>query len=290
LYEEATKHEMISMPTPDEIKQQEKTISSKGMEIVTFFPVHGGAGSSTMAAACALWLAKEYDVLYINLEQRPSDSVFFSGEENKCLSDIMSSFRAKDSSKKNLLKELLPIIQKVIQEDKKQKSVKKLFFIKGYGTINDCVDMTQQTIEAILYCIRNGLKKFRYVIIDADFIVNPVLEKIITSSDKLVFCSSGADISNVKLSGIQRYLSITGRKFKDMPENFLILNQYYGTNDKLIAVRGMQVIAEFPRYRMKDGMRITSQLIIDNIISQEHAFTKLKLSNKPKQDGENHDQ
>ncbi len=285
IYEDVTNHDITPMPNQAVSKQEEEFIS-KNMEIITFLPVHGGAGSSTMAAACALWFAKEYDVLYINLEQRPSDSIFFSGEGKRGISDIMSSLSAKDAAKKKLIKEVLPIIQKSIQEDKKQKSDRRVSFIKGYETINDCKCMTERTIEEIFYCVRNGLKNFKYVIIDADFIVSPILDKIITSSDKLVFTSSGADISDVKLTGIQRYLAITGREHPNMPENFLILNQYYGTNDKLTSVQNMKLISKFPRYRLKDGMRVTSQLIIDNVLSQENVFTQLKFSRKPKQEGE----
>ena len=57
--------------------------SDKNIEIISFLPVHGGAGSSTLAAACAVSLSSESDVLYINLEQRPSDSVFFSSDGKK---------------------------------------------------------------------------------------------------------------------------------------------------------------------------------------------------------------
>ena len=114
------------------------------------------------------------------------------------------------------------------------------------------------------------------MIIDADFIVSPVLQKLITSSDKLVFVSSGSEIANDKLSQIQRYLEIIGREFPEMPENYLLLNQYYGMNDEMAIVRNMEVIARLARYRTGNQSRITSQNIIDQVLANKTVFSKLK--------------
>ncbi|MDE6087250.1 MAG: hypothetical protein K2G25_02560, partial [Oscillospiraceae bacterium] len=101
-------------------------------------------------------------------------------------------------------------------------------------------------------------------------------QKLIVLSDKLVFISSGSDISNYKLSKIQRYLELLKREIEEMPENYLLLNQYYGLKDEAAIMRDMEVIARFARYRTDDSSRITSQNIIDQILSKKEAFVKLK--------------
>lgn len=100
-------------------KKKNRVIKSENMikstdkktEIITFLPVHGGAGSSTMSAACAVSFASECNVLYINLEQCPSDSVFFSGENIKGITDIVAFLKTKYTDE-GMLKLLNQVIQK----------------------------------------------------------------------------------------------------------------------------------------------------------------------------------
>ena len=165
-------------------------------------------------------------------------------------------------------------LNSIIQKDQKQQTA-NVSFIKGYTNIMDCISMSEQILEVFLNAVRDKMD-FRYIIIDADFIVSAVLQKLIILSDKLVFVSSGSDISNYKLSKIQRYLELLKREAEQMPENYLLLNQYYGLKDEAAIMRDMEVIARFARYRTDDSSRITSQSIIDEVLSKKEAFAKLK--------------
>ena len=248
----------------------EKT-SDKQTEIITFLPIHGGAGSSTMAAACAISFATENEVLYINLEQRPSDTVFFSGENKKGLTDIISFLKTKYTDDS-----LIKLLKSVIQKDQKQQ-VAKVSFIKGYTNIMDCLSTSEQNLEMMLNAIKNNTD-FKYIIIDSDFIVSSVLKKLIFMSDKLVFVSSGSDISDSKLSKIQRYLQLLKRDAVQMPENYLLLNQYYGLNDEKTIIPDMEIIAKLARYRTEGNSRITSQDVINQVLSNKDIFFKLKTT------------
>ena len=243
----------------------------KQTEIITFLPVHGGAGSSTMAAACSISFASESEVLYINLEQRPSDAVFFSGENKKGLTDVIAFLKTKYTDDG-----IIKLLKSVIQKDQKHQSM-KLSFIKGYTNIMDCLSTSGQNLEVMLNVIKNNTD-FKYIIIDSDFIVNPVLQKLISMSDKLVFVSSGSDISNSKLSKIQRYLQLLKRDVVQMPENYLLLNQYYGLNDEKTIIPDMEIIAKLARYRTGDNSRITSQDVINQVLSNKDVFLKLKTT------------
>ena len=262
LYEEKKKNRVIK-------SDKTEKLTDKKIEIITFLPVHGGAGSSTMAAACAISLASEHDVLYLNLEQRPSDSVFFFGENKKGLTDIVAFLKTKYTDEG-----IAKLLKSIIQKDQKQPGA-KVSFIKGYTNIMDCLSISEQNLEVLLNSIRDNTD-FRYVIIDADFIVSPVLQELIVASDKLVFVSSGSDISNYKLSKIHRYLELLKRDAQDMPENYLLLNQYYGMNDETTIIRDMEVIVRLARYRTDDNSRITSQNIINQVLSNKDVFAKLK--------------
>lgn len=251
--------------TEDAVEQVDKKT-----DVITFLPTHGGAGSSTMAVACTAALSSEFKVLYINFEQRPSDSVFFEGDKRKSLTDIVSAMKTKYNPEgiKNVL-------EQVIQKDKRQRR-DNLYYIKGYNNIMDCLSMQTQYIEFMLKVLRENFD-YRYIVIDADFIVSEVLQKLICISDKLVFTSSGSDTSNMKLLKIQRYLDILKRDEDNaVPDSYLIFNQYYGLNDEKSVVRDMDVIARFARYRTNDKSRITSQKVIEEILSKQEVFDKLK--------------
>lgn len=254
------------------VKQTDShTITQRGTEIITFLPVHGGAGSSTMAAACAIELAKEHRVLYLNLEQRSSDSVFFSAEEKKSVSDILSTFRTKYTEAG-----LIQTLKSIILEDEKQTAA-KVSYIKGYANIMDCMAMTDQNLGIMLRLICERLD-FRYVVIDADFIVSPVLNKLITASDSVVFVTSGADVANTKLSRIQRYLDVLGRE-EDvrLPDSYLLLNQYYGLNDEKKIAKNMEILGRIARYRTNENVRITSQDVIDVVLAKPEIFARLRI-------------
>lgn len=260
LYEKK-KNRIIKSHNEDD--QQEKDI-----EVITFLPVHGGAGSSTMASACAISLADEHEVLYIDLEQRPTDSVLFDNGCSKGITDIVALMKTKysDAALYNLLSE-------AIQKDRKQ-SFGRVSYIKGFTNIMEGASMTPQCITALIDVIRSKFS-FRYVIIDADFIVGPLLKAAILSSDKLIFVSSGSDISNLKLEGIHRYLDVLSREAENMPRKYILFNQYYGVENEQTVVRDMEVIARLGRYRTDDKSRITTQQIIDEV-TNKNVFARLR--------------
>ncbi|MBQ8108431.1 MAG: AAA family ATPase [Ruminococcus sp.] len=265
LYEKKTNRVILSDKSGDGLEEDDE-----GTKIITFLPVHGGAGSSTMAAAYAVKLAKDHSVLYINLEQRPSDSVFFNNPDNKkSLTDIIALLKTKytDSVVYKLLKD-------VISEDTRQ-GYSKVSFIKGYKNIMDCCSMTEQCLSVMLKVLREKFN-YKYIIIDSDYIVGPILQKTITLSDKLVFVISGSDLSSIKMNQIRRYLDVIKRDAEeDMPENYILFNQYYGMENEAEVSRDMKVLGRLARYRTDDKSRITSQKIIDVLVERDDIFQAL---------------
>ena len=242
----------------------------KKSEIITFFPVNGGAGSSTVAAACAISLAADSKVLYLNLEQRPSDKVFFNGEGKKSLSNIVEFLKTKYTDQS-----LHKTIREAIRVDRSYGGV-EVSFIRGYANIMDGMSMTENLTDVLLKIIKEKLD-FRYIIVDTDFIMGRTLKKTIDNSDKMVFVSSGSDIANIKLAEIQRYLDVLKRDAdNNIPESFHFFNQYYGLKEELTIARDMPVIARTARYRNNDNSRIESRAVIREINSGKNAFAMLK--------------
>ncbi len=241
----------------------------KSCEIITFLPVHGGAGSSTMAAACAIALSEVGETIYINLEQHSSDQMFFHAEGRKSITDVIAVLKTKytDNAVYQVLKE-------VISKDTLQQQG-SVSFIKGYTNMIESNSLGAQGLETILNMLKEKFN-YRYIIIDTDLFVGPMLKKLIQLSDKVTLVSSGSDISNVKLAKIQRYFELIERDTEgEMPEKFLLLNQYYGMNDEKNVVKDMEIIAKLARYRTGEQSRITTQQIL-NEVGKKDVFSRFK--------------
>ena len=241
--------------------------------IITFLPIHGGAGSSTMAAACAVILSQENEVLYINMEQLPSDFAFFESEgtkNNKSLSDILVHMKTKYS-----IQSLTNEFTCAIKKDKKY-GTGHLYYIQGLKNIMDDVEtLNGKIVKEIINTLKHQFH-YRYVIIDGYFVVNDYLKELIFNSDKLVFVSSDSDIARQKFSKIKRYIKILSRNpDENLPQFYMLFNQYYGNMDFSSEVDNMQILGSFPRYRTNDQTRILTYRIIDEIRNKKEVFDKL---------------
>ncbi len=250
----------------DRVVKKENMREITGTQIITFLPANGGAGSSTMSVACALSLAQTKSVLYINMEQRSSDEVFFKGSSKKCLSDIIAVLKTKYTDKV-----FLNTMKEVIQ-DGVALGDKTIPYIKGYNNIMDSLSVNGKYVNVLLDCIKTKFN-YDYVIIDTDYIVGDFLNKLIVFSDDLVFVYSGSDTSDVKFNKIKRHLEILSRgEDVKMPEVRVLLNQYYSQNSTDDVIEGFDVICRLARYRTDNGTRISSQNVISEVLQKPGLF------------------
>ena len=245
-------------------------VTENDRTVITFIPAHGGSGSSTMAAACAVALAGETSVLYINLEQCPSDTAFFRYPGQKCVTDIVSALKTKytETGIYQLLKEV------IVKEGTYPGT--ELYCLKGFNNIMDWMALTPQGIRTLIKIIREKFS-YKYIIVDIDYIMSSVMNTVITSSDQLVVVSSGSEVAQIKLKKILRYLDVLGRdESNKMPDQFVLFNQYYGSDSKTSGVGNMRVVSEIPRFRTDDMKHITSAQVIEQVLGKKDVFSVLK--------------
>ena len=248
-------------------------IEEKDTYVITFLPANGGAGSSTMAAACAKVLSNSGKVLYINLEQCSSDKAFFTSSNKKGLSNIVSLLKTRYTEDA-----LYKIIKESVSSDDYGEN-DNLSFIKGYGTLIDSMSLDNNGLEAIINCVRDKFK-FDYIIVDSDFVVSKITDKLIELSDKLVLVTSGSDIAELKVKQFNRYIELLVRDENfDAPQCFTILNKHYGNRGYDVPFDNT-VIGKFPRYRTSDGTRISTHDIIRQILNLQDVFSELKKCEK----------
>ena len=237
--------------------------ADKKTDIITFLPVHGGAGSSTVAAAAAVALSKEHEVLYLDLEQQTTDAAFFDSDNHRTITDFVSLLQTKYSDNS-----VYQLLRDIISKDRKQKS-DKLSYIKGFANVLESSSMTKNCLKTLLEVLSNKFD-YEYIIVDADFDASSILEDLIGASDKVVFVSTDSDIAAMKMAGVRRYLELLERESSIVvPEHYIIFNQYIGLQDESKFVGKIKVLTRFTRYRMANNAKITSQQIIDEMLKNE---------------------
>ncbi|MBP7186592.1 MAG: AAA family ATPase [Ruminococcus sp.] len=237
--------------------------ADKKTDIITFLPVHGGAGSSTVAAAAAVALSKEHEVLYLDLEQQTTDAAFFDSDNHRTITDFVSLLQTKYSDNS-----VYQLLRDIISKDRKQKS-DKLSYIKGFANVLESSSMTKNCLKTLLEVLSNKFD-YEYIIVDADFDASSILEDLIGASDKVVFVSTDSDIAAMKMAGVRRYLELLERESSIVvPEHYIIFNQYIGLQDESKVVGKIKVLTRFTRYRMANNAKITSQQIIDEMLKNE---------------------
>ncbi len=242
---------------------------SAAAEVLTFLPANGGAGSTTMAQAASIALATRGRTLYLNLEQRPADTLVFTSESKKCITDVIAALRTNFQ-----LKEAKKLLDTVIISDTAHGGG-NLDFIKGYLNIFDCTSLTPQLLETLLTILRKQFQ-YRYIIIDADFMISDLLRRLIVLSDKLIFVSTGTDSANRKTEGIHRYLEIIEREEDSaMPKKYLLFNQYYGMQNEEAVARDMKIIGKIGRYRSDDRSLLSAAGVVAQIVNLPGTFDAL---------------
>lgn len=173
---------------------------SQGTRVVAFIAAAGGTGCSTAAASCAIHFAqKGKKVLYLNLEQFGSADVFFQGEGQGNLEDIIYAMKSR---KGNLYLKL----ESTVKQD-----ATGVFFFSAASVALDRMELTEEEIKRILTELKTYCG-YDYIILDFDFSMQPGQLELLEECVKIVLVADGADASNRKLERMLASLAILEQK------------------------------------------------------------------------------
>lgn len=153
---------------------------------IVFASASGGAGSSTVAAAFAKRQAmKGKRVLYLNLEQFGNADIFFDGEGQFGLSDVVFAVKSKKMNLSLKLESYIKIDPSGVG------------FYSAAKNPLDIKEMDAEDIGNIIAAIRST-GSYDIIVIDADFSVSKISIELMKCSAITVFVSDGTKISNDK--------------------------------------------------------------------------------------------
>ncbi len=219
-------------------------------QILVFCSPSGGVGSSTMAAACAMHFAKkEHKVLYLNLEKFGSADLFFSGQGQFDMSDIVFALKSKKTN--------LPMkLESCVKQDP--------CGVSFYSQAKIALDMMELNTEDTLRLISelNLMGEYDYIILDMDFGIDKDMLKIYRQAQAIVFVGDGSPESNAKTE--RAYTAIaTLEANADAPLTNRMSFIYDKVSSKFgqsINAAGLKVLGGAPRYSGAGTRQIVEQL------------------------------
>lgn len=219
-------------------------------KIVIFNSISGGTGASSMAAAYAIRLATQgKKTLYLNLEKFGSSDLFFAGEGQFDMSDIIFSLKSK---KANLSLKL----ESCVKQDSKG-----VYF---YSQSKIALDMLELNCDEIIRLV-SELKltgSYDYIVFDSDFSMDKEWMRAYKQAHCIVWVGDGSEVSNCKVLRAYTAMAIV-EKNADAPLTnriLLIYNKFSNKTGKGIGDIGLKAIGGAPRFEHATTSQVIEQL------------------------------
>ena len=219
-------------------------------KIVLFCSPSGGVGCSTAAAACAMHMAETgKKTLYLNLEKFGSADLFFEGEGQFDMSDIIFALKSKKANLHLKLESCL-----------KQSEGGVNF----YSQPKVALDMLELSTEEILRLLSEIqlMGEFSYIVIDADFALDKDTLKLYRQAQDIVLVGDGSEMSNTKICRAVDALTIMEQNADAPLTNRLsfIYNKTSSKTSQVLELDCLRVLGGAPNYEHATTAQILSQL------------------------------
>lgn len=228
----------------------ELKFSDDGCRVIAFASPSGGAGSSTMAAACALhFAALGKKTLYLNLEKFGSPDDYFAGQGQFDMSDIIYALKTRKAN-------ISMKVESAVKQDPRG-----VFFISQSKLALDMLELTTEEILRLISELRlNG--SYDCLILDAEFGLDKDALKVLHQAHVMVVVGDGSHTSNTKIFRAMTALN-TKEENEDTPlinRTVLAYNRFSSRSGETIANLELRAIGGAPRYENAGTEQLLAQL------------------------------
>lgn len=225
-------------------------MTGEGSKVIAFCSAAGGVGSSTMAAACSAYLAaREKKVLYLNLEKFGSADLFFAGQGQFDMSDIIFALKSK---KTNLSLKL----ESCVKQDRRG-----VYFYSQAKIALDMIEMNaEDTVRMLMELKATG--GYDYIILDLDFGIHKDMLTVYRQAEDIVLVGDGSPESNAKIERAYAAL-MTLEQNADAPLNnrmSFVYNKVSSKTGHTINLPGVKSLGGAPRYANAEVQQVIDQL------------------------------
>lgn len=225
-------------------------VGDETSSIIAFASPSGGAGSSTMAAACALHFAAQgKKTLYLNLEKFGATNCFFQAEGQFDMSDVIFALKSKKAN--------LPLkLESCVKQDSRG-----VFFYDAPKIALDMMELGTEEIQRLLAELRVA-GAYDYIILDLDFAEDQKMLDIYRQAHGIVITGDGSAVSNTKITRAYTALA-TMEQNADAPlphRMSLVYNKYSNKTSTMIDGVGLRNIGGAPRFEHATTQQVLTQL------------------------------
>lgn len=234
-------------------------INDSDCKIIVFSSPSGGVGNSSIAAACAMKLARDGKrTLYLDLQLYGGTDIFFQSEGQFDMTDIIYALKSKKTN-------ISLKIEGCIKRD-----ISGVYFFSQPKLVLDMMELgTEEIIRLISELRLSG--GYEYIIIDKDFGITKDDFQLYVLANHLVIVGDGSDISNSKI--INAYEAIkTLEQSMDISilnRMSLIYNKFSNKTGKIIENIELNNHSGAPRFQHATEKEVIKQL------SEMDLFTQL---------------
>lgn len=231
--------QILSIYSENENNVTNIKLTDDACKIVAFTSVSGGAGSSSMAVACALHYATQGKrVLYLNLESFSSVDMFLQGEGQFDMSDIIFALKSKKSN-------LSLKLESCVKQD-----VRGVYF---YSQPKIALDMMELSAEDIMQLISELqiMGSYEYIVLDKAFGLDKDTRDIFRRTHAVVLVNDGSEVSNAKMTSA--YVALATLE-QDVEASLLgrlmvVYNKFSNKTGKVLTDElGIRSLGGAPRY------------------------------------------
>lgn len=217
---------------------------------ILFTGVSGGVGTSTMAAACARHFgAQGKRVLYLNLEQFGSPELYFRGEGQFTMRDVIAAVKSRKPNLEGML-------SRYVRCD-----AAGVHFFAQSPSAADMLALDSGVVHRLLETLQWSCG-YDYIIADGDFALDQASLEVMRRMHAIVLVGSGSAASNRKTERAYEALTALERG-ADRPLNkrvSILYNKLTKWESSAVACRNLRRLAGAPRYSGLSTEQLLSQL------------------------------
>lgn len=220
--------------------------------IYTFSSPCGGTGTSSVAAACAMrFAAQGKRVLFLPLNNFDSSDLFFSGEGQFGMSDVIFSLKSK---KANIAMKL----ESYVKQD-----ASGVFFFSEPKFALDMLELKHEEKKQLITELKIS-GSYNYIILDIDFGLDKQHLDFYGKSHGVVMVGDGSEVSNLKIKRAYDAIVMMDQNSDIVLSNrfSLIYNRFSSKTGKTIMNTDIRNVGGAPIYANATGTQITKQLMM----------------------------
>lgn len=225
-------------------------LGSNTVKVCSFFSITGGAGSSSLAAATALQMAKAGKrTLYLNMEQTGGSNLYFQAPGEGSFSDVIYMLKSKRIN-------LALKIQSMVKQ-----TTEGVYFFDDCTQAMDMLEITEDEFTKLIEVVETA-GMFDVVIIDAGSYLTPVVFQAFGASAKVVCVSDGSEICQHKFEQMIEILEIKERQSEIpmIPRIAIAYNKFSNKTGVAVDMGKYPVLGGMPKYENMNTRQIIERL------------------------------